>query len=316
MPPPVASPLALRIKTRQLVLLAHLDRERSVLAAADAAGMSQPAASKLLRELEQTLGVPLFERHARGVRPTPFGSVVLRHAHAVLAELQRTHEDIEAARRGGRLKVALGSVLGAATDLLPRALALLAARHPDVAVSVAMDTSREMVARLLAGQLDIVVGRILDAELAPQLVYEPLADEPHGLFAGPRHALGRRRRLRLEDLAAQPWVLPPVGSVLRDRVDALFLQQGLPAPDAVVETTSLPLITSLLRDNGMVVALPETVMRPACEAGMLRRLPVDLNLRMEGFGLVTRRGHPMSAHALAALAALRASARAVYARRR
>src|SRR5688572_19388997 len=77
---PTVAPLPARIKTRQLVLLTHIDRTGSVLAAADAAGMSQPAASKLLRELEQTLGVALFERHARGVVATACGEAVIRHA--------------------------------------------------------------------------------------------------------------------------------------------------------------------------------------------------------------------------------------------
>src|SRR5262245_16362840 len=85
-----------RLKTRQIVLLAHLDEERSVLRAAEAAGMTQPAASKLLGELEDALGVRLFERHARGVQPTWYGEILVRHARSVLAELSRAQEEIAA----------------------------------------------------------------------------------------------------------------------------------------------------------------------------------------------------------------------------
>ena len=82
---PSGSTVQTRIKTRQMVLLSHLDRERSLLHAAEAAGMSQPAASKLLRELEDALGVTLFERHARGVEPTGYGTILIRRANAANA---------------------------------------------------------------------------------------------------------------------------------------------------------------------------------------------------------------------------------------
>lgn len=303
-----------RIKTRQMVLLAHLDRERSVLRAADAAGMSQPAASKLLRELEESMGVELFERHARGVEPNAYGEIVMRHAHTVLSEIRRAQEEVEALKRGQRYRVAIGCVLSPATDLLPMALSLLAQRHRQMLVSVEMDTSRQMVERLLEGQLDIVIGRIADAEHATELAFEALADEPHSLIARAGHPLARRRRLRVEDLVDHTWVLPPVGSLLRDRLDALFLQRGLPLPSRVVQTQSVPMITNLLRRSDMLVALPEEVVRPYCDAGMLRVLPIELNVRMDAFGLITRRGHALSPHAEEALQVLREAAQSVYGR--
>lgn len=311
----MATPFApARIKTRQMVLLAHLDRERSVLRAADAAGMSQPAASKLLRELEEAMGVSLFERHARGVEPNAYGEIVMRHAHTVLSELRRAQEEVEALKRGQRYRVAIGCVLSPATDLLPMALSLLAQRHPQMLVSVEMDTSRQMVERLLEGQLDIVIGRVVNAEHAAGLAFEALADEPHSLIARAGHPLARKRRLRLEDLVDHTWVLPPVGSLLRDRLDALFLQRGLPLPSRVVQTQSVPMITNLLRRSDMLVALPEEVVRPYCDAGMLRVLPIELNVRMDAFGLITRRGHALSPHAEEALQLLREAAQSVYGR--
>lgn len=311
----MATPFApARIKTRQMVLLAHLDRERSVLRAADAAGMSQPAASKLLRELEEAMGVALFERHARGVEPNAYGEIVMRHAHTVLSEIRRAQEEVEALKRGERYRVAIGSVMSPATDLLPMALSLLEQRHPQMVVSVEIETSRLMVSRLLEGRLDIVIGRILDAENAADLAFEALADEPHSLIARAGHPLARRRRLRVEDLVDQTWVLPPADSVLRERINAMFLQRGLPLPSRIVETLSVPMATHLLRRSDMLVALPEDVVRPYCDAGMLRVLPIELNVRLDAFGLITRRGHRLSRHAEEALQALREAAQSVYGR--
>ena len=218
------------MKTRQLLLLVHLDRERSLLHAADAAGMSQPAASKLLRELEDAMGVVLFERHARGVEPNAYGAIVIRQAHAALAELRRAQDEVDALKAGGRYRVAIGSVMSPATDLLPAALFMLEARHPQWTVNVEVDTSLALVRRLLEGSLDIVIGRILDADQAADLSFEPLADEPHSLIARAGHPLATRRRLRVEDLVDHTWVLPPAGSIVRDRIEAMFLQRGLALP--------------------------------------------------------------------------------------
>jgi DNA-binding transcriptional LysR family regulator len=306
--------LPTHIKTRQLVLLAHLDRERSVLRAASAAGLSQPAASKLLRELEETLGVPLFERHARGVEPNAFGEILMRHAHSVMSELGRAQDEVEALKRGESYRVAIGSVLSPGTDLLPTAVALLERRHPRMVIGIELDTSQTMVAKLLEGRLDIVIGRVLDSENAAGLAFEALADEPHSLVARAGHPLSKRRRkaLRVEDLVDFTWIFPPPGSIVRGRVNAMFLQRGLPLPSRIIETLPVSMVTHLLRRSDALVALPEEVVRPYCEAGMLQLLPIDLNVRMDAFGLITRRGHALSRHAEDALQALREAAQSVY----
>ncbi len=305
-------PLSTRVKTRHFTLLAHLDRERSVLRAAEAIGMSQPAASKLLRELEDHLGVTLFERHARGVAPTPYGEVLVRHAHSVLSEIRVAQEEVDALRQGRLHRVSIGSVMSPCTELVPLAVSLLEQRYPQMVVSVQMDVSRAIVAMLLAGRLDIAIGRILDPDTAADLDFEALAEEPHSLVARPQHPLAKRRKLSVNDLVVQSWILPPAESILRERLNAMFLQRGLSLPEKIVETTSLPLTTSLLRRTDMLVALPEEVVRPYCDAGMLCVLPIDLGVGMDSFGLITRRGHRLASGAVETLAALREAAAALY----
>jgi DNA-binding transcriptional LysR family regulator len=301
-----------RVKTRQLALLAHLDRERSVLGAAAAVGMSQPAASKLLRELEDTFGVSLFERHARGVEPTPYGEILVRHAHSVLAEIRRAHDEVDALKRGQLYRVAIGTVMSPGTDLVPMAVSLLEQRHPQMIVTVEMDFSRTLVAKLLDGLLDVVIGRILDPQDADRLRFEALAHEPHSLIARAKHPLAKQRRLGVEDLVEHTWILPPSPSVLRERLNAMFLQRGLSLPQKIVETSSLPMITNLLRRTDMLVALPQEVVRPYCDAGMLAVLPIDLGVRMDSFGIITQRGHRLSRSAVETLAVLREAAASVY----
>ena len=133
------------LKTRHMVLLVELGRHASILHAAEAAGLTQPGASKLIGELEHALGVPLFERLPRGVVPTWYGQVLIRRAGAALAEMDAAHQEIMEGVAGIGGRVSVGSVLTPATSLLPQAIKLLKERSPRTQVAVAVDTSRTMV---------------------------------------------------------------------------------------------------------------------------------------------------------------------------
>jgi DNA-binding transcriptional LysR family regulator len=302
----------LRIKTRHLQLLSQVERDGSVLRAAESLGMSQSAASRLLSELERSIGVALLERHARGVTPTRAGEIVIRRAAAALSEIERAQRDVADLQRGGRIPLSIGSLLSPCSDYLPSALLALSKAEPDIAVQVHVDTSRTLVQGLLNARFDLVLARVQDASLQPELVVEPLVEETFTVVARPGHPLGRKRRLALSDLVEEPWVLPPVGTDLRARLDALCVQQGLPLLRSVVETISAPLMLNLLRLSGAITVLPTAFVRPYCAAGALSALRIDLGIRSENFGLLTRR-QPVRSPALAnALAVFRKAAIAAY----
>ncbi|MFL6673076.1 MAG: LysR substrate-binding domain-containing protein [Massilia sp.] len=292
------------LKTRHLVLLVELGRHASILHAAEAAGLTQPGASKLIGELEHALGVPLFERLPRGVAPTWYGKVLIRRAGAALAEMDAAHQEIMQGLAGVGGRVCIGSVLTPSTSLVPHAVKLLKQRNPGVQVVVAVDTSKAMVEQLRAGELDIVVGRILDPAAAAELNFEPLADEPHSLIVRTGHPWLERPDLGLDEIAAGPWILPPPGR-LRDQLMALFIAKGLEQPADTVETMSLSLLPQLLADSERVVALPTELVQSWLDAGRLAVLPVDFGLRADVYGIVTRKRHQLSPSADAMLAALR-----------
>jgi DNA-binding transcriptional LysR family regulator len=293
------------LKTRHLVLLVELGRHGSIMHAAEAANLTQPAASKLLGELEHALGVPLFERLPRGVAPTWYGKVLIRRAGAALAEMDAAHQEVMELLSGLRGRVAVGTVLTPSTSLVPPAVTLLKSRHARVHVAISVDTSKLLVTRLRAGELDMVVGRILDTEAAGELNFEPVTDEPHSLIARAGHPLAGRTDLRLDELAHQGWILPPSGSILRDRITALFLSQGLEQPGETVATMALPTIAALLAGSDMVAPLPVELVQPYLDSGLLTVLPFDLSLRMDMYGIITRKHHQLSPGAEAMLAALR-----------
>ncbi len=303
---------ASRLKTRQLLLLLHLYEQRSVLRAAEAANMTQPAASKLLAEMESMLGVQLFERHARGVEPTWYGKVLVRRARSALSEIGRAHDEITAMRNGRMGQASIGTVVNPGTNLVPQAIASIKRDFPDILLRVEMDYSRPLVARLLDGQLDIVVGRIMGPEGAGDLEFEPLADEPHSVIARAGHPLASRTDLQHADLSDYGWIVPPAESILRARLDAVFLEHGLKQPQNLIETSALPVITNLLRGSDLLTALPVDSVAPYIQANQLAVLPIELGVSMEYFGIIRRRDQLLSPGAERVLEALRTTARRLY----
>ncbi|MGO4262311.1 LysR family transcriptional regulator [Lysobacter sp. TAB13] len=303
---------ASRLKTRHLQLLLHLHEHRSVVRAADAADMTQPAASKLLSEMEHILGVPLFERHARGVEPTWYGQALIRRARSALSEIGRAHHEIEAMRSGRMGQAAIGTVVNPGTNLVPQAIAAVKRDFPDILIRVDMDYSRPLVAKLLSGQLDIVIGRILGPEGAGDLEFEPLADEPHSVIVRAGHPLTQRSEVTHADLLEYGWIMPPAASILRTRLDSMFLERGLAPPQNIIETASLPLIIHLLRYGDLLTALPAESVAPYIQTAQMQVLPIDLRVRMEFFGIIRRRDQQLSPGAECVLQALRATARNLY----
>jgi DNA-binding transcriptional LysR family regulator len=291
----------------------HLDDERSVLRAAEAAGMTQPAASKLLREIEEALEARLFERYARGIAPTWYGEIIVRRARSILSEISLAQEEIAALKAGVSGQAAIGTVLNPGVNLVPAAVGLLKQRHPGMLISIAVDSSKPLVEKLLQGSLDMLVARVLDSRGADELTFEPLANERHAVIAGGQHPLAGNPHVRLEDLTDQAWILPPEGSIVRDRLMALFLQRGLPVPRNVVETSSLPVIASLLTTTNMIVPLPEESLLNYTRSGAMKVLIADLDLDLGVFGIITRRRHKLSPGGQLLLAALREVAAKIYA---
>ncbi len=293
------------LKTRHLVLLVELGRHASIMHAAQAAGVTQPAASKLIGELEHALGVTLFERLPRGVVPTWYGKVLIRRAGAALAEMDAAHQEIMQGLAGIGGRVALGSVLTPSVSLVPRAVRLVKASAPQVQIMVTVDTSQALVEQLAAGELDIVIGRIVDPGAAAELNFEPLADETHKLIVRAGHPWLARRDLTLDDIAGAAWILPPAGR-LREQLMELFVSRGLGQPADTVETMSLSLVPQLLADSDRIIALPAELVQAYLDAGKLAVLPFDIGVRAGIYGIVTRKRHLLSPSAEAMFEALRA----------
>ena len=280
-----------RLKTRQLLLVVALAEEGNIHRAAAVLSMTQPAASKLLRELEDMLGAVLFERMPRGMRPTLYGDALIRHARAVLGSLDQAQEELSALKAGRLGHVAVGAITSPGVRVLPAAVAAVKRTHANLRVSVEIDASNVLLEHLAQDKLDVVLGRLSAEHDKLQLRYEPLAGEPVCAVVRPGHPMladAQSQSIVLADIARDTWVVPPVGSVLRHRFELMFQRASLAPPSNVVETPALLFITRVLEQSDMIAVLTEDVARYYAAHGMVAILPVPMDCQMDDFGIITR----------------------------
>ena len=301
-----------RLKTRQLLLLMALEEEGNIHRAAQVLNMTQPAASKLLKELEDMLGVQLFERLPRGMRATWYGETMIRHSRMALASLSQAHDEIEALKAGRFGQVSIGSITAPGLNLLPTAVAQVKQQHPSLRVHLAIETSDVLMERLAQGKLDMVVGRLFERHDKSDLRYEAIVEEPVSAIVRPGHPLLANPRLTLRDVVGSGWIVPPAGSVLRHRFELMFQEEGLDSPTNLIETTALLFLTKMLQGSDLVAVIATDVARYYAQYGMVAILPLAMPCKMDAFGLITRTDRLLSPAAKVMLRALKAAALTVY----
>jgi DNA-binding transcriptional LysR family regulator len=277
-----------RLKMRHVQLIAAIDAQRSIHKAAAKLGMTQPAATKLLSELERLLGFTLFERTTRGTIPTPHGASLARHARVILGTLDHARSDLTAISEGATGKLTIGVLLVVAPVLLPRALLLFKRRNPRISVEVREGTLGGLLPLLLDGSLDLVVGRLTTDFESTGLHFEHCYDESMTLVVRRGHPLRRKRGLRLKNLAEASWIVPTTESAYRHRLDAAFRQDGVEPPGHVIESMSILTNATLLQESDMLGVMPLNVARYYRKLGLLDLLDVPLPPPSGPVGIITR----------------------------
>lgn len=291
-------PAWLRLRTRQLMLVARLGTERHLGRAAAAMGISQPAATRLLQEMEDTLGATLFTRGARGMQPTPGGEVLLRWARQVLNDFGAARRELAALAAGLHGSLRVGAVPSALPPLVAPLVARFKAQHPRVAVALEVDTSDVMLLRLQRGEVDLMFGRLLEGHHDDEYEAQPVLDEPQVAVARAGHPLLAQGVPDLRELSRWPWVLQPPGSPQAGRFRSMLREAGVHRRVDITETASTVATTALLEAGDMLAVMPASLAAHYARLGVLRALPVQLPMRVPDIQLVWRRGRELSAPAV------------------
>ncbi|MCY1136568.1 LysR substrate-binding domain-containing protein [Actinoplanes sp. Pm04-4] len=185
----------------------------SFTAAAEALGYTQSAVSRQVAAMEQVAGAPLFERHARGVRPTAVGEVLLRHAGALLDAAEAAERDLATARERLAGRLIVGAYPTGHLVLVPRALALMRDEHPGVEVTLRSHGSRSLLRMLRAQQVEvaIIVCAPGDDPDLTGLRHERLLGARLRVAVADGHRLAGRGSVTPDDLRDEPWIVGAAG---------------------------------------------------------------------------------------------------------
>lgn len=279
-----------RLKLRHLVLVDVLTQHGSVIAAAAALHITQPVATRTLRELETILGVSLYQRGPRGVTPTIFGETFTSHARAILAQLAQAGRHVTELADAHRGTVVVGTDPGGANLLLLQAIARLKSERPQLTVVVREGAPDALAVELRAGRVDLIVGRrgltAGEAEL-----HTPLCREQVGVFTRVSHPLALWQSLAFADLQAYPWIIPGVETGLRREAELLFARHSMALPENRVEVTSLLAVRQLLHEADLIGLLPVSIGQD--DPGLCP-LPIPLNSVKSVIAVTTAAGRTLS----------------------
>jgi LysR family pca operon transcriptional activator len=294
-----------RLKFRHLRVVEAIVAHGSILQAAKALGLSQPAVTKTLHDVEEIVGARLFDRHARGVAPNAYGAAVGQAARRLLAEASRLEDELTVLDGGDGGAVVVGALPVTAAGLLPGALARFQAAHPDIEVRVHQDRSEALLAALSVRNVDLVVGRLYEPDEPDGFERTALYDEAiafvaragHPLFAGPAPGLA--------DIAGYRTVLPTVSQRVGREIDAFLERLGF-SPAFPLRSSSAPLIRETLLATDAVAVMPKAMLAGDLLRGQVRALAVDGPRTARPAGLIQRGGAPLTRNVAAFVRTYRA----------
>ncbi|MDR5906487.1 LysR family transcriptional regulator [Franzmannia qiaohouensis] len=281
------------MRFKHLLLLVHLDQCRNMHAASRHMHLSQPAASKMLRDLERYFGFAIFERHPRAMVPTELGMQLVRHAEILLNDAERMVKDIQMRREGGYGRLLIGAIPAAAPEILPAAIAALKRRRPRLSISLDEQSSDRLLQALEYKQLDLVVGRLTAESQHNLFDFEPLLEEPLRVVVGREHPLAETRTIDLASLCRWPWILHPPASPMRQVFERALAELGIASPDDIIETTSTQMILQLLLSSSMLAVLPQSVLKRPLASGQYVVLPLTIGKPLNHYGIITRKHEPL-----------------------
>jgi DNA-binding transcriptional LysR family regulator len=278
------------LKLAHLRLLAALAETQQISAAAQQLAMSQPAASRLLAELDRIAGAALYRRHSRGITLTESGTTLARWARKFMRDLDAADRQIAEMKTGLRGTVSIGAVTAPAIELVLPVLRQARITHPGILTNVAVDTSDKLAEMMLAEKLDFFIGRIPQDFDHGLFASEPIGEEPVSLVVREGHPLTRTGGGSLENCVRYDWVLQAPGGLLRHTVETHLLERGLQLPARILSTSSTLMTLALISQSNAIApvsrAVAEFFCRPDGLNSRIAILPVASDIAVTAYSLL------------------------------
>lgn len=278
-----------RLRMKHLELFRHVCELQSLRKAAEASSMTQPAATKLVQELEDMFATPLFYRDRRGMRPTAAGEMVRRHIEVLSADVGHMVSEVKLFASGGSGLVRVGIIPSLSPALLARSINELLVMHPQVRFQLREGATDELVNELARNKLDIIFGRVLHAGHASNLRVANIYTETFDIVCGKQHPLARKASVAWKDLAQEHWVLPASGTPLREMAEAMFTSHGVLRPVVAVASSSFQQMRFVIAAGRLLGILPRSIALHGQAEGDLRLLRSGERASFAPISLITRK---------------------------
>jgi DNA-binding transcriptional LysR family regulator len=282
------------LKMSELRVFVAVLEHRSFRKAAVVLHLSQPAVTKAIAGLEQTLGFKLFDRVAHGVEPTAHGRSFAPRAAAIFDELRRAAQELTLLSSGAQGSLRVGTVPMPAIPFLPVAIQRLVDAHPGIFLSVVEERETELLDRLRKRDVEIAILRLALVEPGDDMQAVPLFDEKLCVVANRDHPLASRRNLRWDELLQQRWVMPPADCFFYEHVQCTLDRLDMPMPRHGVEALSIQMQFGLVLHAGMLSFGMRSQIDFAPGKEFLVRLPFDLQITGSHVSAVMLKSHAPS----------------------
>lgn len=282
-----------RLRMRQTALLLAIEETGTLGAAAKQLGMTQPAATKMLHELENTLGTKLFERVGRKIQINDAGHNACLSFRGMQGTLKKLQRELAQMREGSAGHLAIGSIMAASPTHLSGALALLKQEHPGLNVRIEVGTHDQLMQQLDDGNLDMVIGQLPANEGLYR--FRPLSDEPLSVVCATDHPLTAAGKLAFAQIGQHAWVLQPEGTPLRELVAQEFALHHTALPTGALVTSSTMITMHIVARTQTIAVLPTSVAQAFRKHGMLGILDYRMQHKLANYGSVVRADRPVSA---------------------
>lgn len=269
----------LNIRMRHLRCFVEIAQVGSTTEAARNLSTSQPAVSRTLAELEEALGVSLFDREAWGLQLSLNGRMFLADILPALEQIEKGLARFGPDTRQQTLRI--GVLPSVARSFLPRVLKRFKAEHPDMLLSIDGSADAHVLERLRALELDVVLGRMAATERMRGFDFKPLYRDRLVFLVRAGHRLVRPD-VTLAEICDFPLIVPPQGIILREELDRLLLSSGMTLPADVMETVSYDLVLRLLSDSDSIAFCPAASVSEDLAAGTIVALEIK-NADLTGY---------------------------------
>ena len=257
--------------TVSLRYFATVARRGSIREAAEELHVAQSALSRQIQKLEQEFGVPLFQRHARGVELTSAGEIFLRHARSSLRQTERVRSELDALKGLRRGTITIQSIESLVPGVLPQAIMRFRARHPGITFEVTVDRTDRIITAVREGRTDI--GLAFYPPVEPDLTTVFKMREPLVALMSPRHPLAGRPKVSLADSVIYPIALPLKNSGSRVLIDIACKAAGIYMVP-VLETNSIQFRVQFVQVDNGITFHSRLSARDSLRAGDLVAVPI------------------------------------------